>query len=85
MIDKVYKICDKKFYENNIQIIKNELLLNNYPKIFIEKHLKIQIELGAPPLRTPCANPFGVFRFCITGTTGAAPNTKEPWIDDTRV
>ena len=38
--DKIFKLSDPQFHEKNIQNLKNNLILNNYPVSFIDKHIK---------------------------------------------
>ena len=40
LIDKVYKLSDPQFHHKNITALKRDLLLNNYPISFINKHIK---------------------------------------------
>ena len=44
LADKIIKISDKIFHKKNLKIAKRELLLNSYPREFIEKQFKSQIE-----------------------------------------
>ena len=40
LVDKIYKLADKKFHAKNLEIIRKELKLNSYPEKFIDRHLK---------------------------------------------
>ena len=39
-MDKIFKLSDPQFHEKKIQNLKNNLILNNYPVSFIDKHIK---------------------------------------------
>ena len=39
-MDKIFKLSDPIYHQKNIKILKNDLILNNYPVSFIDKHIK---------------------------------------------
>ena len=43
VVDIAILLSHEKFHEENLETIKNLLMLNNYPKIFINKHIKSRV------------------------------------------
>ena len=40
LVDKVLKLSDPQFHNKNLELLKKDLLLNNYPIAFINKQIK---------------------------------------------
>ena len=43
LVDTAILLSHEKFHDENLEIIKNLLMLNSYPKNFINKHIKNRI------------------------------------------
>ena len=64
----MYTISDRKFRNENLSLVKQELILNNYPLNFIEIHLKNyrnKPQLSTQNLNNPITKPFD-FQQCFT-------------------
>ena len=64
----MYSLSEKKLHNKNLSLVKQELILNNYPLNFIEKYLKNyrnKLKLNIQNPNNPKTKPFD-FQQCFT-------------------